>query len=411
MPESNNNNLPPIASPEQLDAQHEAERIRKRDEELRQYWLDPRIDYPEPYFMLEYNGVPFSTIGGLQAMSGQKKNGKTFVLTMFMAAILGRGSDRVKDFLPGLTVPERTIEYLGHDPKVLFVDTEMEKLSSAKVLRRVHWLCQWDMKEPHERFNTLWLRSVKRTDDEEVWDKRYRLIKNAIEATSPDFVIIDGLRDLVPTINDEETATRIISELSAIAEERQMCIWNALHQNPRPGNDIESKMRGWTGTELGNKVSDTFLSQKKKEAGGAVVFTVKQDDARNKDVQDFQFAISDAAGNLGIPRIVGGSTIARVQNEIEEEQNMMETATIAVLKEIIFPPKTEFFTNIIKVLKDKLHIGEVKAKGYFNDVREKYPNLLYQTKDGRFTISKKELEAYEDGLPFAPQNPETPKPY
>lgn len=400
MNERNNNSLPPIASPEQLDEQNEAERIRRRDEELRQYWLDPRIDYPEPYFMLEYNDVPFSTIGGLQAMSGQKKNGKTFVLTMFMAAILGRGSARVKDFLPGLTVPERTIEYLGHEPKVLFVDTEMEKLSSAKVLRRVHWLCEWDMKQPNERFNTLWLRSVKRTDEEEVWDKRYRLIKNAIEATSPDFVIIDGLRDLVPTINDEETATRIISELSALAEERQMCIWNALHQNPRPGNDIESKMRGWTGTELGNKVSDTFLSQKKKEAGG-VVFTVKQDDARNKDVQDFQFTISDAAGNLGIPRIVGGSTIARVQDAIDKELGMMEAATIGVLKEIIFPPKTEYITKILRVLKDKLHIGETKAKAYFNDVREKYPSLLYQTKDGKFTISKKEYEAYENGLPFA----------
>lgn len=400
MNERNNNSLPPIASPEQLDAQNEAERIRRRDEELRQYWLDPRIDYPEPYFMLEYNDVPFSTIGGLQAMSGQKKNGKTFVLTMFMAAILGRGSARVKDFLPGLTVPERTIEYLGHEPKVLFVDTEMEKLSSAKVLRRVHWLCEWDMKQPNERFNTLWLRSVKRTDEEEVWDKRYRLIKNAIEATSPDFVIIDGLRDLVPTINDEETATRIISELSALAEERQMCIWNALHQNPRTGNDIESKMRGWTGTELGNKVSDTFLSQKKKEAGG-VVFTVKQDDARNKDVQDFQFTISDAAGNLGIPRIVGGSTIARVQDAIDKEQGMMEAATIGVLKEIIFPPKTEYITKILRILKDKLHIGETKAKAYFNNVREKYPSLLYQTKDGKFTISKKEYEAYENGLPFA----------
>ena len=44
-----------------------------RAEELRPYWLDPREDYPEPFYMLEYNGVPFSTIGGIQAISGQKK--------------------------------------------------------------------------------------------------------------------------------------------------------------------------------------------------------------------------------------------------------------------------------------------------------------------------------------------------
>lgn len=279
-------------------------RIRERDDELRQYWLDPRLDYPEPYFMLEYNGVPFSTIGGIQAISGQKKNGKTFVLTMLMAAVLGRHSERVKEFLPGLTVPERTIDYLGHEPSVLFVDTEMEKLSSAKVLRRVHWLCDWPMKEPNERFNLLWLRSVKRDDKEEAYQKRLRLIHNAIDAVDPDFVIIDGLRDIIATINDETQATQIINDLSAMAEERQMCIWNALHQNPRPGNDVESKMRGWTGTELGNKVSDTFLSIKQKK-GSDVTFTVKQDDARNKDVEDFQYIITNAAGSLGIPRIIG----------------------------------------------------------------------------------------------------------
>ena len=109
--------------------------------ELRPYLLDPRKDYPEPYYMLEYNGVPFSTIGGIQAISGQKKQGKSFVLTQLMAAILNCGSERTQQFLPGLKVPQRTIDYLGHDPRVLYVDTEMEELNSAKVLRRVHWLC------------------------------------------------------------------------------------------------------------------------------------------------------------------------------------------------------------------------------------------------------------------------------
>ena len=79
------NNLPPLRTTEEIA---DDER-RKRLEELRQYWLDPREDYPEPYYMLEYNGVPFSTIGGIQAISGQKKNGKSFVLTQLMAAILG----------------------------------------------------------------------------------------------------------------------------------------------------------------------------------------------------------------------------------------------------------------------------------------------------------------------------------
>ncbi|MBR2253359.1 MAG: hypothetical protein IJ895_02950 [Prevotella sp.] len=135
-------NLPPLATASEAMM-----------EELRPYLLDPRENYPEPFFMLEYNGVPFSTLGGIQAISGQKKNGKSFVLTQLMAAVLGDDCERVRHFLPGLRVPERTLEHLGHPPRVLYCDTEMEKLNSAKVLRRVHWLCDWDMKEPNDRLH------------------------------------------------------------------------------------------------------------------------------------------------------------------------------------------------------------------------------------------------------------------
>lgn len=314
MNEEQNNKLPPLHTAEEIA---EDER-RKRLEELRQYWLDPREDYPEPYYMLEYNGVPFSTIGGIQAISGQKKNGKSFVLTQLMAAILGNGAERTLRFLPGLKVPERTIEYLGHEPRVLYVDTEMEKLNSAKVLRRVHWLCEWDMKQPNERFSVLWLKNMPHDETEQAHKRRWRLIRNAIEEVSPDIVFIDGIRDLLSSINDEQTAVEILSQMATMAEERRMCIWNALHQNPRFNSDGEdSKMRGWTGTELGNKVSDTFISIKSKNANG-VTFTVKQQDARGKDVDDWKYEITDDAGSLGIPRIISsGSNLPSKSKEVE----------------------------------------------------------------------------------------------
>lgn len=290
-----------------------------RLETLRPYLLDPREDYPEPYYMLEYNGVPFSTIGGLGAISGQKKNGKSFVLTQLMAAVLGNGCERTNLFLPGLKVPERTLEYLGHEPRVLYVDTEMEKLNSAKVLRRVHWLCEWDMKYPNERFNVLWLKNMPKDGDKRPYKQRYDLIRLAIDALSPDIVFIDGLRDLLASINDEESGTQILDELASMAEERHMCIWNALHQNPNGKTDDEAKMRGWIGTELGNKVSDTLVSIKSKTASG-VTFTVKQQDARGKDLDDWKFEVTDDAGNLGIPKIIGSGFNLPSKSK-EEAQN------------------------------------------------------------------------------------------
>ncbi len=299
------NNITHAAPLPALPSEEDARQQRMK--EIRPYLLDPREDYPEPYYMLEFNGVPFSTIGGIQAMSGQKKNGKSFVFTMLIAAIL-RGDPnrtRVPTYLPGLCVPERTIEYLGHEPRVLYVDTEMEKLNSAKVLRRVHWLCGWDMKQPNDRFNILWLKTMPKDEKVPAFKQRFELIKKAIDVLKPDIMFIDGLRDLLQSINDEETATSILDYLSSTAEERHMCIWNALHQNPKANSDGEdAKMRGWTGTELGNKVSDTLVSIKEKRAGG-VTFTVKQVDARGKDLDDWKFEITDDAGNLGIPKIIG----------------------------------------------------------------------------------------------------------
>lgn len=281
-------------------------------EAIRPYLLDATQNYPEPYYMLEFNGVPFSTIGGIQALSGQKKNGKTFVIAQLIAAILGGDTERTRRFLPGLRVPDRTLEYLGHQPRVLWVDTEMEKLNSAKVLRRIHWICEWPMDQPNERFNVLWLREVTDLKDEDGRTKqranarRWGIIKQAIDILKPDAVFIDGIRDIVGDFNDNSESAALVGELMALATQKGICIWNVLHMNPRPSNDDESKMRGHLGTELGNKVTDTLVSFKKKDSSsGRVLFTVKQQDARGKDMDDWQFEVTEDAGALGVPRIVG----------------------------------------------------------------------------------------------------------
>ena len=298
-------------------------------EAIRPYLLDATQNYPEPYYMLEFNGVPFSTIGGIQALSGQKKNGKTFVIAQLIAAILGGDTERTRRYLPGLKVPERTLEYLGHAPRVLWIDTEMEKLNSAKVLRRIHWLCEWPMDQPNERFNVLWLREVTDLKDEnghtiqKANQKRWQLIRQAIDILNPDAVFIDGIRDIIGDFNNNDESASLVGELMALATQKGICIWNVLHMNPRPSNDDESKMRGHLGTELGNKVTDTLVSFKKKDSSsGRVLFTVKQQDARGKDMDDWQFEVTDDAGALGVPRIVGNVVgIDRQQREDVEGDN------------------------------------------------------------------------------------------
>jgi hypothetical protein len=232
----------------------------------------------------------------------------------------------------------------------------MEKLNSAKVLRRVHWLCDepMDAPFPDDRFAVLWLKNIPNDDNAKAYRKRYELIRMAIDAIQPDVVFIDGIRDLLSSINDEESGTQILSELASIAEERRMCIWNALHQNPRINSDGEdSKMRGWIGTELGNKVSDTLISIKSKTANG-VTFTVKQQDARGKDIDDWKFEITDDAGNLGVPRIFNKGT-----NLPSKSKEQPECDDIQLIREWIETAKTQYEWPMSRAQIKKSVFGEI----------------------------------------------------
>ena len=402
--QDNNTILPEL--PSEADAQ------RERLQEIKQYLLDATENYPEPYFLLEYKGTPFSTIGGIQALSGQKKNGKTFLMTQMMAAILGVDSNRVATMLPGLKVPQRTLDHLGHMPKVLYVDTEMEKLNSAKVLRRVHWLCGWQMDMPCDRFNVLWLRSVKDVKDdkgkviERAYEKRYHIIKQAIDILKPDAVFIDGIRDLIGDFNDNAASSALVLDLMALAEEKHICIWNTLHMNPRMKNDDESKMRGHLGTELGNKITDTLVCIKHKENGN-VWFTVKQDDARDKDLEDWEFVVTEAAGALGVPQMRAvASNVDIADTKVQQERIEADD----YFKLYPWTPTGATYTDLEKWLRTKGVTSNRKISDLFNVAMEN--GIIYKTDKKKYHYNGLNKQAPNDQpqqMPFdAPDNSNLP---
>ena len=401
MQENENQNIPLAPLP---DLPSEEDARQQRMDEIRPYLLDATRNYPEPFYTLEYKGVPMAPLGGIQAISGQKKNGKTFLVVQLMAALLGVNSERVKKYLPGLRVPERTLEHLGHLPKVLWVDTEMEELNSAKVLRRVHWLCDVQMDKPFERFNVLWLRSVADTKDanggviEKAHAKRYRIIKNTIDILEPDVVFIDGIRDIIGDFNDVESSSSLVLDLMSIAQERGICIWNTLHMNPRPRNDDESKMRGHLGTELGNKITDTLVSIKHKQ-DGQVWFTVKQDDARDKDLEDWEFIVNDAAGSLGIPQIKSTLT-ADEQEEAQLQQARIEADDYFKLYHWTSTGAT--YTDIDKFLKQKGVTSNRKRVSIIDTAME--AGIIYKSSRKYYYsgLNKEIPNDQSESLPFAP---------
>lgn len=287
--------LPPLETVESLSA---IDRIMAdvKDIDISENELSLADDYPETKMILTYKGIGFGAIGGIQFITGHQKNGKTFLMAQLMAAILSKGGERTKEYIPGLEYNEEIREEFPN-PTVLYIDTEQEKENTAKVARRVHWLCGWPLNEPNDRFHVVWLRA------EDSNEGRWAKVRAAIDKYKPLAVFVDGIRDVLGDFNDLKESASLIDQCMSMSTYLHCTFWSVLHENP--GSD---KMRGHLGTEAANKASDVIRVTKKKTASG-VTFEVEQVAARGRDIESWQFVVTDDAGRLGVPKITNSGVM------------------------------------------------------------------------------------------------------
>lgn len=346
--------MPRIRSESELDSD--------RAPDLSKNWVDVSQDYEEEMYLLTLDGIGFSPLGDIQAITGREKNGKTFVLVQLMAAILGSKATGSLRFNKGIA------ERLGHEPKVLFIDTEQSLNDTLKVARRVHFLCGWEFKRANERFRLLHLR--------EETDVRTRFGKamTAIDEMKPDAVFIDGIRDIMSDFNDLNESSVVIRELMAAATHNNCCIWCALHENSSGGNSRDRKMRGHLGTELSHKVSDTLRSEKTVKDND-VTFTVEHIMARGKDTFGWKFKVSDDTCRFGIPHMLG-KTADIPDNNAGKEEELLE-----LFKSLGFRENGKSFTELSSDLRLKGFAGikkqyqlidEAIAYGWLENANKRY---------------------------------------
>jgi hypothetical protein len=150
-------------------------------------------------------------------------------------------------------------------------------------------------------------------------------------------------------------------------------------------------MRGHLGTELGNKITDTLVSIKHKDVGGQVTFTVKQNDARGKDMEDWVFEVTDAAGALGIPRIMTSYEASAVQAAIQEAQKqsrraekpeMPLTQIAEMIQKVIPTPTSKRKPDIVKALQTECGLSQNKAYEVYHKALQKGLFSIMQTPTG-----------------------------
>jgi len=197
------------------------------------YLVDLSVDIAEPTPLISFIEKPVMTRGNISCISGQAKSRKTFFVIRLVADLL-EDDDSVR---------------------VVIFDTEMGKYNTHKTANRIHRLLDWENKND-ERLHVYNLRELGT-------EQRKEFITEAIKHFKYDFVVIDGVKDICCSINDEREATDITNLLMKLSSEYNCHICCCLHENKGGGNGIIREVRGHLGTEVVNKC-ETVISVTKE---------------------------------------------------------------------------------------------------------------------------------------------------
>ena len=227
------------------------------------------MDLPPLEFLFKMLGKPCLPRGEVVTVTGKAKSGKTFFLSLLMAACT---ADRE---VVG-------ISRMAESPplKCLWYDTEQSRQSTLEILReRIKPLVGEEF--PDELYDVFNSRSMD-------FEERLALLEEAIVHCQPDLVVIDGVCDLIADINDGTRVKPVVEWLMQTAQAYHCCIVCAIHQNK---GAEDRNPRGWIGTELNNKSFEVYACELLKPQ---MIFAVEQTLSRRYRMgQLFYFVVDD----------------------------------------------------------------------------------------------------------------------
>lgn len=315
------------------------------------YRLDFEEHYKPPRYTLSLNGVPFAPLGGIHAITGQPGHGKTMTLAQLMAALLSGSCGGLR---------YEMADDIPH-PKVLYIDTEMEKDNTIAQKNRVLELAHRPVNKNCDDFMVLMLREVEDSVETVNGKKervpanvmRWRLTLKALYEFRPDVAFIDGVLDLVADFNDNKECQEVIYKCMQAASHYGISLWCLIHQNPN-----SEKLVGHLGSFVQRKVTDIF--QTRKEKGTTVTFTVSQLKARGRDVENWAFEVSSASG-WGLPQQIDvPQQQSSVVKKSESDVDLYDLARL--LRQTIEPPRCKNWTQLRDAIKEHYRCGHTKAK-------------------------------------------------
>ncbi len=269
-----------------------------------------------------YKDVDIFTKGSISTIIGKAKSGKTAFTSLIVTAVL-----------KGLVNGEFTRLKSPKNGKVLVFDTEQgEFYASLNVNKIGH--------QAREHIDNLYYYDLR----SHAPNIRLQMIQYAMEEhkSNIDYVLIDGVRDVMYDINSSEEATKTVTELMALSVKYKTHISMILHQNKGDNN-----ARGHIGTECVNK-SEIVISVEKTSDGSVV----SPEYCRGIEFQPFKVQRNEE----GTPFIDSGSVYksdGKVKKKLEYD-DIPHESHIAVLAKVFEKEQAIGYTALFKAIKAEM---------------------------------------------------------
>ncbi|MGY6561423.1 MAG: AAA family ATPase [Luteibaculaceae bacterium] len=320
--------------------------------------LDLTEDVPPPDYCLfmgsEGSELPICSLGDFSFIQGKAKSRKSFLVADILGAIVKNGRNNYfKGYLPE---NKRT---------VLYFDTEQSRYHISKAANRVTRLAK--DKNP----KNLIVYPLRKFNPSE----RLKLIDYAIYNTpNLGFVVIDGIRDLVKSINDEAEATEINSKLLKWTEELNIHILTVIHQNKGNNN-----VRGHIGTELQNKTQ--LVLEVAKDEKNDEISIVEPKESRDKQAKGFAFKINES----GLPEPVEDWELKKEKYDTQKgitPLGLTESTHLQIIDTTFKSNKKPKISELVSNAKTAFEVhgkkmGNTKVKDFINHwVNTEYINKI-----------------------------------
>lgn len=220
-----------------------------------------------PEIVLQVHGKIVSTRQNIFGIKGKAKVGKSFLLTLINSITLQKGEiNMLSSYLPK-----------GRD-KIIVIDTEQSRYHISLMMERIKKIVD------EHKLDNLFVYNL----DSVPTAERMEYVETIISQTPGiGLFLIDGIADLVKSVNDEIVACDTADTLRRWATTYDCAIGYVLHENPSDS----TKMRGHLGTILTNKSETVIQIESSKDNESIKQVSTAQ--TRNAKPEDWSFEIID----------------------------------------------------------------------------------------------------------------------